>query len=112
MGTSVSVAYVWAIIICIFLLVVAAAIAYMIPNKPGGKDISQRRVWYWILFVVTIGLSFGLNAWIAASIKIPSRHSAYLTAAAIATGIAAALYILIGLCLSKGMKRSKLGSWF
>lgn len=112
MGTSPAVAYVWAIIISFVLLLIAAVIAYMIPNKPRGKDISQRRVWYWVLFIATIGIAFGLNAWIASDIKIPSKHTAYLTASAIATGIAALIYIIVGFGLSKGMKKSKLGSWF
>ncbi|MDE6741235.1 MAG: hypothetical protein K2J58_02770 [Muribaculaceae bacterium] len=112
MGTSTAVAYVWAIIISLVLLLLAAIIAYMIPNKPRGKDIGQRRVWFWVLFIVVIIASFGLNAWIASDIKIPSKHSAYLTASAIATGVAAVVYLIIGFGLSKGMQKSKLGSWF
>lgn len=112
MGTSTSVAYVWAIVISLVLLLLAAIIAYMIPNKPRGKDIGQRRVWYWVLFVVVVAASFGLNAWIASGILIPTRHAAYMTASAIATGVAAVIYLVLGIGLSKGMKKSKLGSWF
>ncbi|MDE6379196.1 MAG: hypothetical protein K2L11_01890 [Muribaculaceae bacterium] len=112
MGTSTSVAYIWAIVISLVLLLLAAIIAYMIPNKPRGKDIAQRRTWYWVLFVIVIVASFGLNAWIANGILIPSKHAAYLTAAAIATGVAAVIYLVLGIGLSKGMKKSKLGSWF
>ncbi|MDE6006927.1 MAG: hypothetical protein K2G67_05185 [Muribaculaceae bacterium] len=112
MGTSVSIAYVWAIIISVCILLLAAVVAFMIPNKPRSKDISQRRTWYWILFVVCIALAFGINMVIANGITIPSKHSAYVTASAIATGVAAVIYIVVGLCLSKGMKRTKLGSWF
>lgn len=112
MGTSVIVAYVWALVICLVLLLIAAVIANLIPNKPGGKDIAQRRTWYWICFVATIGLSFGINMVIAAKILIPSKHDAYVTAAAISAGIAGVLFLLLGIGLSKGMKRTKLGSWF
>lgn len=112
MGTSVVVAYVWALVICIVALLVAAVIAYMIPNKPGGKDISQRRVWYWVLFVVAIAVSLCINMILASKISIPSKHDAYMVAAAISAVVCAVVYVLIGLCLSKGMKRSKLGSWF
>lgn len=112
MGTSVIVAYVWALVICLVCLLIAAVIANLIPNKPGGKDISQRRTWYWICFVAAVGLSFGINVIIASKIAIPSKHDAYMTAAAISAGICAVLYILVGLGLAKGMKRSKLGSWF
>lgn len=112
MGTSPAVAYVWAIVISLFLLVVAIVVANMIPNKPGGKDISQRRVWFWILFIVVIAASFGLNFWIGSGIKIPTKHAAYLTASAIATGVGAVIYLVLGIVLSKAMKRSKLGSWF
>lgn len=112
MGTSVIVAYVWALVICLILLLIAAIIANLIPNKPGGKDISQRKTWYWICFVLTIGLAFGINMVIASKIMIPTKHAAYVTAAAISAGVAGALYIILGVGLSKGMKRSKLGSWF
>lgn len=112
MGTSVLVAYVWALVICLVVLLIAAIIANLIPNKPGGKDITQRKRWYWICFVIAVGLSFGINMIIASKIAIPSKHDAYVTATAISAGICAILYILIGLGLSKGMKRSKLGAWF
>lgn len=112
MGTTPSVAYIVAIIICIFLFLVAVVISNMIPNQPGGKDIIQRRVWYWILFAATVSVTFGVNYIIGSGIAIPSKHAAYLTASGIGTGIAAAIYLILGICLSKGMKRSKIGSWF
>ncbi|MDE6143532.1 MAG: hypothetical protein K2F94_05595 [Muribaculaceae bacterium] len=112
MGTSVITAYVWAIIICLVFILIAIIIANLIPNKPGGKDISQRKTWYWICFVLTVGLSFGINMYLASDIKIPSKHDAYVTATAISAGVAAVLYIILGVVLSKGMKRSKIGSWF
>lgn len=112
MGTSVITAYAWALVICIVFILIAAIIANLIPNKPGGKDISQRKTWFWICFVLVVLISFGINWILASDIKIPSKHSDYVTATAISTAIAAILYILIGIGLSKGMKRSKLGSWF
>lgn len=112
MGTSVIVAYVWALVLCLACLLIAAVIANLIANKPGGKDIAQRKTWYWIFFVVAVGLSFGINMVIASKIGIPSKHSAYVTASAISAGVCAVLYILLGLGLAKGMKRSKIGSWF
>ena len=112
MGTSVVVAYVWALVICIVALLLAAVVAYMIPNKPGGKDISQRRVWYWVLFVVAVVVALCINMVLASKISIPSKHDAYMMATAISTVVCAAVYVVLGVCLSKGMKRSKLGSWF
>lgn len=112
MGTSPVVAYVWALAICLVMLLIAAIVAIVIPNKPGGQDIRTRRVAYWICFVIMAVAAFCINMWLSSDIKIPSKHDAYVTASAIATGVAALLYIVIGLILSKGMKRSKLGSWF
>ena len=112
MGTSPTVAYVWALLICLFCILISAGIAFMIPNKPGGSDIGKRRLWYWVIFVLTVAVSFGINVYIANTISIPTRHSAYMTAAAISTGVAALLYIIIGWLMSKGMSRTKLGSWF
>lgn len=105
-------AYVWALVICIVMLLAAAVIAYMIPNKPGGKDISQRRVWYWVLFVAAVVLTIVINMILAAKITIPSKHDAFMMAAAISAVTCGAVYVMLGVCLSKGMKRSKLGSWF
>ena len=112
MGTSVVVAYVWAVVISLALLLIAIIIANLIPNRPGGKDISQRRMWFWVLFVVTAVASFGVNFWIANGIKIPSKHADFMLAAAISAGVAVVIYVLLGFILSKAMKRSKLGTWF
>ena len=112
MGTSPSVAYVWAIVISLLLFLVAVIIAYMIPNKPGGKDISSRKMWFWVLFVVVIVASFGVNYYIGSGIKIPTKYAAYLTASAISTGVGAVIYLILGVVLSKMMPTSKLGSWF
>lgn len=112
MGTSVVVAYVWALVICIAMLLVAGIVAFIIPNKPGGKDISQRRMWYWVLCVVAIVATLCVNMVLASKISIPSKHDAFMMAAAISTVVCAAVYVIAGICLSKGMKRSKLGSWF
>lgn len=112
MGTSVTIAYVWAIVASLVFLLIAALVSNMILNKPGGKDITQRRIWYWVLFVIAVGGGFAINMVLAAGIKIPSKHADFVMHSAIAAGVAALIYILLGLCLSKGMKRSKLGSWF
>lgn len=112
MGTSVVVAYVWGVVISLVLILIAAIIANLIPNKPGGKDISQRKTWYWICFVLAVGLTFGINMIIAKGILIPSKHADYVTASAISAGVAAVIYLIIGIVLSKSMKRSKLGAWF
>lgn len=112
MGTSVATAYIWAVVISLVVLLIAVIIANMIPNKPGGKDIGQRRAWYWVLFVVAIGATFGINMMLASSIMVPSKKDAFITASAISAGVAALIYIIMGLVLSKGMKRSKIGSWF
>lgn len=112
MGTSVITAYIWALVVCLVLLLVAVVISSMIPNKPGNADKSQRRTVYWVCFVITVALAFGINFFLASKINIPSKHGAYITATAISTGCAAVLYILIGFVLSKAMKLSKIGSWF
>lgn len=112
MGPSTSVAYIWAIVISLVFLVISAIVANMISNKPGGRDIKQRRTWYWILFVLALVVMIGINIFLAYTIKVPTRHSAYMTATGISTAVGAVLYILLGVFLSKGLSRSKLGSWF
>ena len=112
MGPSTSVAYIWAIVISLVFLLIAAIVANLISNKPGGADIKRRRTWYWVLFVIAIAATLAINIYTAYTIKVPTKHSAYMTAAGISTAVGAVVYILLGLGLSKGMSRSKLGSWF
>ncbi|MDE6577482.1 MAG: hypothetical protein K2J82_11740 [Muribaculaceae bacterium] len=112
MGTSSSVAYVWAIVFCLVFLLIAAIVAFLIPNKPGGKDIGQRKMWFWIFFVLSVALGFCINFFIANGIVIPTRHADYMTASGYAAGIGALIYIVLGIVISKGMKHSKLGDWF
>lgn len=112
MGTSATIAYVWAIIISLVFFVIAAVISNMILNKAGGKDIKQRRVWFWICFILGVGIGFGVNMYLAMDIRIPTKHAEFMTASGIAAGVAAVIYIVLGVVLSKSMKRSKIGSWF
>lgn len=112
MGPNTSVAYVWAIVISLVFLLIAAIIANLISNKPGGKDISQRRTWFWVCFILAVATMLAINFTVAFGIKVPTRHDAYMTAAGVSAAVGAVIYILLGLGLSKGMSRSKLGSWF
>lgn len=112
MGPSTSVAYVWAIVISLVFLLIAAIIANLISNKPGGRDISQRKTWFWVCFVLALAVMLAVNFIIAYGIHVPTRHSEYLTATGISAAVGAVVYILLGVGLSKGMSRSKLGSWF
>ncbi|MBD5310284.1 MAG: hypothetical protein HDS10_07700 [Bacteroides sp.] len=112
MGPSTSVAYVWAIVISLAFLLIAVIIANLISNKPGGKDVSQRRVWFWVCLVLALAVMLTVNLITAYGIHIPTRHSDYITATGLSTALGALIYVGLGMGLSKGMSRSKIGSWF
>lgn len=112
MGNNPSMAYVVALIISILSLLIAAGITYAIPNRPGGSDIKTSKVWFYIFMIVTLVLSLVINIYTASTIKIPTRHDAYLSASLWAGGVSVLFYFVVGLLLSKGMSRGKLGRWF
>ena len=108
-------AYVIAIVIALFFLLVAALISNSIKYEGGNnpKDIGKRKMWFWILGVITpiVIFLFGFLI-VRPGILVPSMRDKYTTAISIGAGVAFLLYIALGFVISKILKNGKLGTWF
>ena len=47
---SITSAYMWSCVIMVIFLLIAVLIANMILYKPNNTGVTQRRVWFWVLF--------------------------------------------------------------
>lgn len=99
-------------VVLILLFIIAVAISMAIINKPGGSDIGQRKVVFWVLAILTPIISFLINYYKSTGIEIPTDQADYQLQSAIAAGVVLVVFILAGLGISKASPKSKLGSWF
>jgi len=108
-------AYVIAVVIALFLLLVAAIISNLIQFEGGSnpKDTGKRKMWYWVLGILTPIVIFLYGFLIVRpDILVPSMRDKYTTAISIGAGIAFLLYVALGFVLSKIFKHGKVGNWF
>ncbi len=115
--------WIWAIVILVIFLALAIISAFLVNFRPGGGDKAVRRIWFWILGILTPVASFLVNyftklndfsttfaklgpAKIKAELDALTMHNVYST---IAVFVA---FIVIGWLLSVVFKRTKLGTWF
>ncbi|MDE6272042.1 MAG: hypothetical protein K2M31_03440 [Muribaculaceae bacterium] len=109
---SVTSAYMWALIIMAVFFVIAVVIANMVVYKPRDPGTTTRRLWFWILCIASAAVGFGINMGIASGVGVPTIKSSYELHSAIAAGVALAVYIVAGFCVSKIFSKSKVGTWF
>lgn len=109
---SMSSAYVWALILGVVCFLLAVIIANLILFKPNNPGTGARRMWFWILGVASVVIGLIINFIKADGITVPSIQSDYQMHSAIAAGVCFALYVLIGLIVSKLAPNSKVGTWF
>lgn len=115
--------WIWAMIVLAAFLAIAVISALLVNYRPGGADKSVRRIWFWILAVLTPITSFLVNyftkiqgfeatfkkigpAKIQQAVDTLTMQNVYSTIAVLI------LFIAIGWMLSVMFKRSKLGTWF
>lgn len=110
---NVSSAYILSIIVCAVMFLISMFISNAIAYKPDMSDVGKRKLWFWILAILTPILSFILNYGIFyVKIHAHSKQVDFLTAMAISAGIALVLYILAGFIAAKISKTGKLSNWF
>jgi Mn2+/Fe2+ NRAMP family transporter len=107
--------YVSAVVMAIIFIVISIIIANMIAYE-GGKnprDAFRRKVWFWILAVFNAIMFFVWNL-IYVSDKVVGKpaKSEFLIHNAVATGVTLVAFIVIGILLSKLMKKGKYGTIF
>lgn len=91
---------------------IAVWIANSTLYRPDSSDINKRKMWFWIMFVISIILPICINIGIGQGLQTPSATYDYVKHSCIADGVFAVLYILIGVLVSKSLSTKKVGSWF
>ena len=112
MGPSNVMAYTWAFIVLVVFFLLAMLISFSITIKPDQSDRTPRKVWFWVLCVLTPVVAFILNLILSSGEAMQSAKDSYLVQSAIASAVVLVLYILVGFAISKSNPRSKIGSWF
>lgn len=105
-------AYIWALSIMVAFLLIAVLVANLILYKPNNPGTTTRRIWFWVLAVLTPIVGFLINSYIASGIEVPTQKTAYLMHSGIGAGVGLVLFILLGFILSKIFSNSKIGTWF
>lgn len=107
--------YILAIIVAIIFIVVSMLVANMIAYE-GGKapqDAKKRKVWFFVLGTFSTIVFFLWNFFhVSGLVKGAKAQDDFLMHNAIATGVTLVVYIIIGVIVSKLMKRSKYGTIF
>jgi sulfoxide reductase heme-binding subunit YedZ len=106
--------YVLAVVAAVVAIGVAAVISQSIAYESGAKpkDTGKRRVVFWIVAGTLLALFFTYNALMVATGVRPSLQARFTQTYAIATGVAALSYLILGFVLSKVFRTGKFGSWF
>ena len=107
--------YVLAVILAIIFIGISMLISNMIAYQ-GGKNPSdprKRKIWFFVLSGVAI-ISFFLWNFlhVAGLVKGAPAQSEFLIHNAISTGVVLVVYIVLGIVLSKILKKGKYGTLF
>lgn len=105
-------AYMWAAVVFAGLFLLSVLIAVLIPFKPNNTGRTARRVWFWVLCVLTPIVSFVVNQIVASGIEIPVKKEEYISTSVIASIIALVLFVVLGFAISKIFSTKKVGTWF
>ena len=112
MGPGIVTAYMWTAVVLIVFFLIAVVSANMITFKPDGRDISARKVWFWVLAILTPVVAFIANFFVSRGIDVQSAASEYTLHAAIGAIVSLVVFIVVGYALSKSLTSTKLSSWF
>lgn len=115
MQTSVVSAYVIGIVVFIVMLLLAAIVANAIAFESGTKpkDPRKRKMWFWILGILTPLFTFLLAYFIFYSdIRMENVKEKYMTAMFFSMVLSFVLYVVMGYILSRVFNHGKLKSWF
>ncbi len=105
-------AYLWAFVTMVIFFLIAVCIANAILFRPNNPGTTARKLWFWILCVMSGVIGFLINYYIGSSVTVPSIKASYYTNAGIAAGVSIVFFILIGFAVSKMFPNSKVGTWF
>ena len=121
--------FIVAVVCALGFLLLAILISSRIKYEPGNnpKDPQKRRIWFWVLGVLTLILAFVLLFFVIPvavdaidwsqytpkeKMDYENKMAHYTMMAGIATGVSFILYVVLGFVLSKMFKSKKIGDWF
>lgn len=107
--------YMFAVISAIVMLAIALLIANSIKYQPGPKpkDASKRKLWFWILAILTPVIFYVYNlVLVMPNIKAGPAMNKFFMHSALSPVVAIVVFIAFGVILSKIFKRKKVGTWF
>lgn len=110
---NVTSAYILAAVVCAVMFIISLVVANAISFKPDLRDVGKRKLWFWVLGVLTPVINFSLNYGIFfTKIHAHSKQTEFLTAMAIAAGASFVLYVIAGFIAAKVSKTGKVSNWF
>ncbi len=105
-------AWMWSIGITIVLFLINILIANTVMFRPNNPGTTTRRIWFWVLAVLSLVISFLINLYIANGIEVSAQSRDYLIHAGISALLMFVVYVGLGFVLSKLFPNSKIGTWF
>lgn len=91
---------------------IATWIANATLYRPDSSDIRIRKVWFWVMLVISIFVPLMINLGIAWGMETQHSSYTYFKHSCIADTLFAVVYIAVGLIVSKAFRTKKIGSWF
>lgn len=107
--------YMFAVITAIVMIGIAILVASMIQFQSGAnpKDRMKRKIWFWILAVLTPVIFFVYNSFLVLpNIKAGPAMNKFSLHSGLSPVIAFVLFVVFGILVSKLFKRKKVGNWF
>ena len=107
--------YMFAVMTAIFMIGIAILVASMIQFQSGAnpKDRMKRKIWFWILAVLTPVIFFLYNLFLVLpNIKAGPAMNKFSLHNGLSPVIAFVLFVVFGIVVSKLFKRKKVGNWF
>ena len=108
-------AYVISLLVAIAAMLIAIIASNAVDYKPGvnSKDVTTRRIWFWVMGVLTPVISWVICYFLVYETARGKTHKAdAMQAMCIAVAVFFVLYILVGWILSMVFNNKKIGTWF
>ena len=107
--------YMFAVITAIVMIGIAIMVASMIQFQSGAnpKDRMKRKIWFWILAVLTPVIFFVSNLFLVLpNIKAGPAMNKFSLHSGLSPVVAFAVFVILGIVVSKRFNRKKVGNWF
>jgi len=106
--------YILALVFAGVMILLSAIIAVLIQYRTDTSDRGKRKVWFWIIGILSPVLFYLLGAFVLAPKAEDDQivFDEYMAALPIATAVCFVVYLVVGFVLAKIFKNGKVGHWF